>query len=309
MASNFATLILVGPGELESSRLQDVVTSLLQVEPECRELVLIDDGMLCSRQQVQEWIPQSCVLTILKNPRNGVGDGWADGLTVGLIAGLKHLSARQDLDFVLRLDTDSAVFGQFSDRVATFLRAHQRCGLIGTHKKYPDGTERVKPSFMLDRQTSPYLLLRFLVRLMIETKSPKLILTAIKRRSLICTAERNGYVSGDYVQGGGMALSFTLVHSLSKHGLLDDAFLFFHSRLTEDVVITLFCYALGFEALDYNSPDEVFAVINYGLSDSPEALVRDGYAIAHSVKADARWPESEIREKFAKFRSLVAPLS
>ena len=54
MPSNFATLILVGPGELEASRLQEVVTSLFQLEPYCSELVLIDDGMVCSPRQVQE---------------------------------------------------------------------------------------------------------------------------------------------------------------------------------------------------------------------------------------------------------------
>ncbi len=307
MPSNFATLICVGPGDLEASRLQDVLKGLLQVEPECREIVLIDDGMSCSRDQIGEWIDRSCVLTILKNPRNGVGDGWADGLTVGMIAGLRHLSARHDLDFVLRLDTDAAVFGRFSDRVAEFFKAHQGCGLIGTFKKYPDGSKRGKPGFMIDRQVSPYLLLRFLVRLMLETASPRLILTALRRRSLICSAQQNGYVSGDYVQGGGMALSLDFVRSMSRHGLLDDPFLFFHSRVTDDVVITLFCYAVGLEALDFNSPAEVFAVINYGLTDSPEALIRNGYAIAHSVKGDARWPESEIREKFATFRSSMVP--
>jgi hypothetical protein len=228
-------------------------------------------------------------------------------LTVGLLAGLKHLSARDGLHFVLRLDTDSAVFGRFADRIATFFQEHQGCGLIGTHKKYPNGGERIKPGFMVERQTSPYLLSRFLARLMLETKAPKLILTALRRRSLIRAAERNGYVVGDYVQGGGMALSADLLHSASKHLLLDDPFLFFHSRLTEDLVMTLLCYALGFKALDYNSPDEVFAVMNYGLPDSPEALVRDGYAISHSVKADSRWSESEIREMFAKHRSLVSP--
>jgi hypothetical protein len=302
MAPSFSTLMLVGPGEMESSRLHDVVTSLLYVEPECRELVLIDDEMACSRQQVQSWIPKSCKLTILKNPRNGVGDGWADGTAVGVLVGLKHLSGRDELNFILRLDTDSVVFGRFSDRIATLFQQHPECGIAGTFRKFPSGEERIMPGFMVERQTAPYLLSRFLARLMLETWTPTLILTAFRRRSLIRAAERRGYRKGDYVQGGGHAFSAALIRALSSHHLLDDPFLFFHTRLPDDPVLTIMCYALGFVALDYNGPGQVFAVINSGLTDSPDALVRAGYAIAHSVKADPRWPESEIREVFSKLR-------
>ena len=302
MAPRFATLILVGPGELESSRLQDVVTSMFQLEPDCRELVLIDDGMACSRQQVQSWIPRNCTLTILKNPRNGVGDGWADGTTVGAIFGLKHLAQREDLDFVLRLDTDSAVFGRFSDRIAELFRQHPECGLVGTFQKYPSGEERIKSGYMIERQIAPSLLFRFLARLMLSTWRPGLLLTAFRRMALIRAAERRGYRKGDHVQGGGHAFSAAFVRALASERLLDDPFLFFHTRITDDYALTMLGYALGFIALDYNRPGEVFAVVNNGLSDSPDALVQRGYAIAHSVKADPRWPESEIREMFCKLR-------
>lgn len=302
MSPSFATLILVGPGELESSRLQEVVTSLFHLEPECRELVLIDDGMACSRQQVQSWIRENCTLTILKNPRNGVGDGWADGTTVGLLAGLKHLSMRDDLNFILRIDADSVVFGRFSDRIAMLFQEHPECGLVGTYRKFPSGKERTKPGFMIERQTSPYLLSRFLAQLILETWTPTLVLTALRRRSLIQAAVRGGYRKGEFVQGGGHAFSAALLRAASSQRLLDDPFLFFHTRIPDDVVLTIICYAVGLVALDYNGPREVFAVINTGLPDSPDALVRDGYAIAHSIKADPRWPESEIREVFSKVR-------
>lgn len=307
MASNFATLILVGPGELISSRLQDVVTGLFHFEPECRELVLIDDGMACSRQQVQSLVPESCKLTIIKNPRNGVGDGWADGLTVGMIAGLRHLAERNDIDFVLKLDDDSAVFNQLSDRLSKFFHEHQDCGLAGTFRKFPNGKERIKPGFMVEHQTSPYLLARFLARSLLDHWTPNLILTAIKRRSLIFAAERNGYKKGEYVQGGGHACSAALVRTLFSRGLLDDPFLFYLSRISEDGALTILCYSVGLTSIDYNGPGEVFAVLNNGIPDSPDALIRDGYAIAHSVKNDQRWSEADIREVFAKHRQRVFP--
>ena len=306
MSPRFATLILVGPGELESARLQDVVTSLLRLEIGCCELVLIDDGMVCSRKQVQSWIPESCTLTILKNPRNGVGDGWADGTTVGVLAGLKHLSMRDDLSFILRLDTDSVVFGRFSDRIASFFQQYPECGMAGTFRKFPSGNERTKSGFMVERQSALYPLLRFLGRLMLETWTPTLALTAFRRRSLIRAAECAGYRKGEYVQGGGNAFSGALLRAALSRHLLDDPFLFFHTRIPDDSALTIMCYALGFVALDYNGPGQVFAVINNGLPDSPDALVREGYAIAHSVKADPRWPESEIREMFCKLREELA---
>lgn len=305
---SFATLILVGPGELESSRLQDVVTSLLCVEPELRELVLIDDGMACTQSEVLNWLPMSCKLTILKNPRNGVGDGWADGTTVGAIFGLKHLATRDDLDYVLRLDTDSVVFGRFSDRVAQLFQKHPECGMAGTFRKYPSGDDRIKSGYMIERQTAPYLFVRFLGRLMLTTWRPALLSTAFRRKALIKAAERRGYTKGEHVQGGGHAFSAAFVRALDSNHLLDDPFLFFHTRITDDYALTLLGYALGFIALDYNRPGEVFAVVNNGLPDSPAALVQRGYAIAHSAKADPRWPEAEIREVFSKVRQqLVAP--
>lgn len=302
MSPSFATLILVGPGDLEASRVHDVTTSLFHFERECRELVLIDDGMICSREQIQSWIPKNCALTILKNPRNFSGDWWADGTTVGMLAGLKHLSTRDDLDFVLRVDTDSVVFGRFSDRVAGFLQRHPECGLAGTFRKFPSGKERIKPGFMVERQTSPYLLSRFLARLMLQTWAPTLVLTALRRRSMIQAAERHGYRKGDYVQGGGLAISAALMRAASLRHLFDNPFFFFHTRIPDDSMLTILCYALGFVALDYNGPSEVFAVVNNGLPDSPDALVKAGYAITHSAKADPRWTESEIRAMFAKLR-------
>ncbi|UPJ51734.1 hypothetical protein IVB30_10495 [Bradyrhizobium sp. 200] len=308
MSNSFATLILVGPGELESARLQDVITSLFCLEPDCRELVLIDDGMICSRQQVQGWMPLSCTLTILKNPRNGVGDGWADGTTVGVLAGLKHLSSRDDLHFILRLDTDSAVFGKFSERIAALFQRHPECGMAGTFRKYPSGEERIKPGFMIERQTAPYPLARFLARLILETWNPRLLITALRRRALIRTAEGHGYRNGEYVQGGGHAFSARLLRAALSLRLLDDPFFFFHSRLPDDTALTIVCYALGFVALDFNEPGQVFAVVNNGLPDSPSRLFEKGYAIAHSVKADPRWTETEIREVFSRVRQkLVAP--
>jgi hypothetical protein len=161
---------------------------------------------------------------------------------------------------------------------------------------------------MIERLVAPYLLSRLLARLLLETKAPKLILTALRRRSLIQAAVRGGYRKGEFVQGGGHAFSAALLRAAASRRLLDDAFLFFHTRIPDDVVLTILCYAVGLVALDYNGPGEVFAVIQTGLPDSPDALVRDGYAIAHSIKADPRWPESEIREVFSKVRrQLLAP--
>src|SRR5262249_27115810 len=130
-----------------------------------------------------------------------------------------------------------------------------------------------------------------------------LLLTGLRRRSYIREAERNGYRLGEYVQGGGHALSATLLRALSFHHLLDDPFLFFHSRIADDTAVTIMCYRVGLVAVDYNGPGEVFAVINNGIPESPEQLCKTGYAVVHSVKLDERWSEAEIRRTFADLRS------
>jgi hypothetical protein len=119
-------------------------------------------------------------------------------------------------------------------------------------------------------------------------------------KSCTLAAERRVYQKGEYVQGGGHAFSAALIRAASSRHLLDDPFLFFLTRIPDDLVLTIMSYALDFIALDYNSPGEVFAVINNGLPGSPDSLFNAGYAIAHSVKADSKWPETEIRERFSK---------
>lgn len=91
---------------------------------------------------------------------------------------------------------------------------------------------------MVERQTAPYLLSRFLARLMLETWAPTLVLTAFRRRSLIRAAERHGYRNGEYVQGGGLAVSAALLRAASSRRLLDDPFLFFHTLVLDDTVLT-----------------------------------------------------------------------
>jgi hypothetical protein len=136
-------------------------------------------------------------------------------------------------------------------------------------------------------------------------RDPSLAVTAWRRRLLIRMAERNGYRLGDNVQGGGNACSAALVRALSSRGLLDDPYLFFHTRIPEDAAITIMCYGVGFVAMDYNGPGQVFAAINNGMPDSPENILQSNYAIVHSLKADPRWTEDEIRSAFAKERQKI----
>jgi hypothetical protein len=301
----FATLILVGPGEKESERLRHVLESLFYFEPNCRELVLIDDGMLADQMAIRRWMPEACTLTMIKSPRNGRGNGWSDN-SAGMLPGMKHLSGQTELDFILRLDPDSHVIGPFADRLRQFFADHPKCGIAGTYNKFPNGEERVnKPGFMVYRQLSPYLLARFLARLMLQHGNPKHLIRALRRRRLIVEATRAGYRPGQYAQGGGNACSPRLLQALKSHGLFKDPFLFFYTGLPEDIALTIMCHAVGLEVLDYNGPGEVFAVINNGIPDSPEHLCASGYALVHSVKSDERWSETQIRAAFEQLRLKV----
>src|SRR3989442_1319343 len=130
----FVTLIAVGPKKKELERLSDLLASLFYFEaPEECGLLLINDGN--SRTRLQEICGRYHLLQydILENPREDRGVGWSDGLTVGILAGLRWIARQMPpAKFVLKLDTDSLVIGPFSDKVEGFFQQQANVGMIGS---------------------------------------------------------------------------------------------------------------------------------------------------------------------------------
>jgi hypothetical protein len=116
-------------------------------------------------------------------------------------------------------------------------------------------------------------------------------------------AQSYGYQFGASCIGGGYALSREALQIMGHAGLLNDPRLFLNRFLTEDVVVGLLASAAGMKLADFNLPGEPFGVVWQGLAATPPELIRDGYAIIHSIKDFEEIREDEVREFFSGIRA------
>jgi len=199
--SNFATLTFVGPGETEARRLQQMLDSLLQHEPDVDTIVIIDDQSKHDFKKIltPEAFQKS---VILENPRKGRGDWWLGGLCVGLTEGLRWLGENRMMDFVVRLDTDALVIGSFSERLNNIFSDDKKVGLLGTWDKYPiNGSQRLPKEEVHDLLASIIKKAERHFAVWRHSDFPTRIQCSIFRRDrvvrrIIQLAIRNGYSPG-----------------------------------------------------------------------------------------------------------------
>jgi glycosyltransferase involved in cell wall biosynthesis len=282
----FAALIFVGPGELDAKRL---LNSLIRYEPTVQTIVIIDDN---SKQNFDVIVPAKATdrTVILPSPRNGRGYWWQGGLCVGLTEGLRWIGENRTVDFVVRLDTDALVISPFADRVSNAFDADSKIGLLGTWDKYAfngaqrlphEHTNKVLPD-ILKKASRPFAIWR-------HSECPTRIQCSLFKndrlvRSIIHAAIQNGYQLGDFLQGSGYAICGRLVLDLSTHRLTASPLAFLHQFYGEDVLATLFCYAMDYYPQGCNQPGEVFGVGNQRLPATIPELLEAQYGVVHSIK-------------------------
>lgn len=287
--AEFAALIFVGPGDIEAKRLRRLLESLLLHEPTVQAVVLIDDS---SGHCFDPIIPSKIQdrTTILLNPRRGQGDWWQGGLCVGLAEGLRWIEENLNVDFVVRLDTDALIINSFADRLMEVFQSNPHIGLLGTWDKYPlSGNQRLPKtdgsqvlSYTLQKASKPLAIWRhsdwptrvqcFLF------KNDRLV------RRIICSALHNGYLLGDFLQGGAYAIRGQLIQELYTHRLITNPIAFLRQFYGEDVLATLLCYAMAYFPKGFNQPGEVFGVQNQGIPAPLPQLIDAKFAIVHSIK-------------------------
>lgn len=308
--SKFAVLTFIGPGDADAVRMGRMLKSILFYEPSVANIVIIDDR---SNQNFERIIPpllrDRCV--ILANPRHGRGDWWLAGLCVGLTEGLRWIAENEDVDFVLRLDTDAMVIGACADRIHEKFQSHHTVGLLGTWTKFPvSGRQRLPKvevadflSTILTKATKHFAIWR-------HSSLPTRVQSSLRRsdrevRRVIRTAISNGYSPGDFIQGGGYAIRGKLIKKLHSLGMITSPETYLGQFFGEDVLATLLCFAGNFQPLDFNSNGEVFAVVNTGLPARAEDLIKLGYAVAHSTKIGPN-DDVESLDQFTKHQSRQA---
>lgn len=304
MSVPFAVVMLIGPGAKEAERARDVVESLVAYEQESFTLFLVDD-VPSGRPLVEEIAPQIKERTVyLKNPRNGKGSGWCAGTTAGFFTALQRVSDLP-IEFALKIDTDSLIIGEFSEKVAARFRTLPNIGILGAYQ--------YSPARMKDRSSSPALE-KLLRQVTIWRRTPlggpalQLALFGKYRRirDIIRKAILNGYRLGEHCSGGGLAVSASCVRAMRDAGLFEDPTMWLRTPLGEDTVVALCAASVEFGIQSFEGKGDPFACKHIGLPDTPERLAEAGYGVIHSVKDHGSQREDAIRSYFRQRRLNLA---
>ena len=303
MEPSFGIVVPVGPGPQEINRVRDLLETY---EPGNFHLVLVDDAM------VERGLPQevgglspNCV-AVIKNPRNGRGNGWDSGCAAAVLAGLGELS-NKNVAFALKLDTDALVIRPFADRIIARFRDNPGVGMLGS-RYFAEGSEPDRDWIRSMARVLEKLQRQFAVWRKTNVRAFPALQIALwgkdrKIRDTIRLAFINGFRAGDHCQGGAYALSRACLRGFEQCGHLKDPLLWLRAPIPDDHLLALCVKAIGFHFRSFDQDGEPFACAWAGLPDTPENLVKRGFGIVHSVKDHGDRTEVETRAFFKARRS------
>lgn len=280
----FGVLIPVGPDSRDLRRLRLLVAELEHYEePTQIKLLVIDDAPL-PRPLGISWPDQLVIET-----QAWSGGRRPDVLSAQVSGTLAGLRRAEDLDFVLKLDTDAAIIGRFSDQIAdAFTRPD--LGVVGSYDRTADGGIRDWSGWKtpIDRASWPVYLDR-------AGRTPRLHLRPHADRRTIRQIRDAAYrraPPGAHCLGGAYAVSRSFLASAALElGPWPG------TRLSEDVVVGLLSSHAGLAMASLTAPGEPFGLAWRGLPGTPTELKQRGHTIVHSVKhADPSAEEALRRE-------------
>lgn len=291
----FSIVIAVGPSPSEVHRLQDILDGVRRHErSSIHECILIDDGR--GALPLASFSDEHPFVRVLPSFREGKGDSWRGGLSTNIVNGISHAFREPEVSFVVKLDTDSLVVAPFSEQISRAMRMLPRVGIFGSCYRFDPAGCKV-PASTWQRN------LHKLARLWRFRRNPiphlEFALWGRRRtvRRLIVRALQRGWALGSCAQGGGYAVTRQLFEQCAELNRSSDTQLWRDFELTEDVVMSMLCYASGMEVKDLNQPNEPFGVVYKGLAAPPDDLIRRNYSIIHSTKCESWAAESALRSK------------
>src|SRR5262249_17771523 len=130
---SFSVVLAVGPGARERPRLRDLLTTLAVFETsELRDVILLDDGAGLALEEFRGHCAEGLPLRIEPSRRQGKGDAWRGGLATNILWGLQQAIRTTELEFVLKLDTDSLLLRPCSDQIGRAFIADPAAGILGS---------------------------------------------------------------------------------------------------------------------------------------------------------------------------------
>jgi hypothetical protein len=284
--------------------------SLAHFEPDLMSkssLVLVDDGEESLREILDINTFGFRLVHVLRNPYRNAGGGpiTYDRLMAGIMVALQQIVEMDDADFVLKLDTDALVIGEFEVRIKAFLEQHPQAGMIGSFHHDPDGAVRGSEAWWGNQILKtcgmfPTELIRLHFRHRMPFHPVTVALRWRLRRRWVRDALRSGWRYGDHILGGAYVLSRQAIQRLrNRKALIHDPMLFEGTRIPEDIGLSILVPALGLLLREHNRPGEVFGIWYQQPTRSIAALISDGYGIVHSIKAVDEKEEAQLRASAA----------
>jgi hypothetical protein len=269
--------IPVGPGSAEA--LWDTIDAIQASDGEDSQIVVVDDCTLETRAAVvRERYPEVDVV------RNRIPTGGPPNLWVLCQIAMRYALERYDFEQLVKLDADAIVLApEFSARSIERIAQTPHAGLAGAFRERPDGSEES------DREYHARVLAH-------ELPFDPLLRQATER------AEAAGWRRGEIVQGGIMFLTREACEAIYREGYVDwrrD----WSSTVSEDLALSLFVRAAGFELVSIGGRDGLVAVANKYLPVSKERLADGSFAAAHSIRVGYDGEsEQQLRAFFAAHR-------
>lgn len=285
----FGVMMAVGPGEREVSRMHDTLAMLAAHEdPQDVHLVVVDDAA-APRGLDPGWPHQQVLRTPVRSHRRRV-----DPCSAQVAATITGLVNCRDhgVELALKLDTDAAVIGPFSDHLREILRDPE-LGAVGSYDRTSDGSIRDWSTWDDKLAHSGDAWQRTQCgggRKVLWYKSRADRRAVVRLRA---EAARHAPV-GAHCLGGAYAVS---------RQFLDRAELNWRTwvgvGLGEDVVVGILCGAAGLRMRSLVDPGEPFALAWRGLPGTPAEIAAAGHSIVHSVKAPTLQDERQLRAQLS----------
>jgi hypothetical protein len=277
----FAVFIPVGPDPRDVTRLAAIVRELRRHEQAQEALLLVVDDAPEPRMLSPDWP----AVEVVRNPVH-----WNDrrDLMSSYVGGtLEALRVARGLEFAVKLDTDVAIIGSFSEAIR---RAFEDplLGIVGSYDRTSNGGLRDWSHWkrIIDSADRPLTLSRASGKIQVWYRD------RAQRETVrhIREAAFRFAPPGAHCLGGAYAVSPSFLGSVSL-----DWRPWIRTRLSEDVVVGLLSSAAGLSMKSLTARGEPFALAWRGLPGPPSKIVDRGHSIVPSVKCADERAESELR--------------
>lgn len=271
---------LAGPADRDA--LFDSIDALVRSDGDAAQVIVADDSSLVAREAVvRERHPSVDVV------RNRLSTGGPPHLWYLCRLGIERALERYDFEQWVKMDCDALVTGpSFSNTTLARLRDAPEAGIAGCVDVRCDGAP-TDFRYHADVIRS-------------DIRRDRTLASAVER------ATANGWEVGNNVHGGVFTITRDACEALKREGWLDWRRPWY-SLLNEDVALSLFVAACGFDMLSIGGPDGIFCTANKSLILSKEEIADGPWVAAHSVRQGLHGEDEAALRAFFRERREAWP--